>query len=277
MRIKISFKIATESWNAALRYFRKNPSILIPFVIAGLFDCLLLALIYLAPRPPLSVVLAPPIRAFWGEKFLHYPYNFLIIPRLYSYGHIFSSATISVLMTATAIGMLKEASSGIKPGISVNLRRSIKRYAGLFGIWLAAFILMGAASKITRLIGLKGWPVAAAIASAVSFILAVFVEVLFVYAIPAMIIKKEKIFRAVKTGLRFSGANFLPTLILVIVPALIYLPMMALKTKMPFLISKTFPETILIFLGAGIFTSTVINVLIVCSTAALFLKEGKTS
>jgi hypothetical protein len=46
---------------------------------------------------------------------------------------------------------------------------------------------------------------------------------------------------------------------------------------MPFLISRTFPETVLIFLGAGIVASTIIDILIVCSTAALFLKEEKTS
>ena len=71
---------------------RRYPIIVAPFIGVAMFEGFVLAVLFLAPRPPLSMALAPIIRAFWGEQFLHYPTNFLLLPKIFEYsrdGEIF--------------------------------------------------------------------------------------------------------------------------------------------------------------------------------------------
>jgi hypothetical protein len=60
-------------WKKVTGTFKRYPAIMMPFGCIALFEILGLIILFLAPRPPFSSVLAPVIRAFWGEQFLHYP------------------------------------------------------------------------------------------------------------------------------------------------------------------------------------------------------------
>lgn len=275
MSIKERFKIALDTWGETIRTFKENPRILTPFLIVGVCDAFILALIYLAPRSPLSAILAPPIRAFWGEQFLHYPFNLFLIPRLFNYGHIISTAVIGVLMTGLAIGMLKEAREGVRPGILFNLIKSIKVYLSLVVIWA---VLFGVVTLV-----FKGLPfalqlkqrTALQIALYTSFLISIFIEVIFIYAMPAVMIEKKRAWAAIKRSITFVKGIFLPTLFLVAIPMLIYIPMIVLRGKLSVLMNKLFPEMVLIFLGLGIIVSVITDCLITCSTAILFLNRRR--
>ncbi|MBU3933224.1 MAG: hypothetical protein KKH11_00960 [Candidatus Omnitrophica bacterium] len=268
-------KLAIRIWKETFETLLKNPIILLPFLIVGLFDIVLLILIYLAPQPPFSALLAPPIRAFWGEQFLHYPVNLFLIPRLFNYGHIISTAVIGVLMTGLAIGMLKDAREGVRPGILFNLIKSIKAYLSLVVIWA---VLFGLVTLI-----FKGLPfalqlkqrTALQVALYASFLISIFIEVIFIYAMPAVMIEKKRAWAAIKRSITFAKGIFLPTLFLVAIPMLIYIPMIALRGKLPVLMNKLFPEVVLISLGLGIIVSVITDCLITCSTAILFLNRRR--
>lgn len=273
--MKERFKIVLDTWRMTIGLFKQNPIILLPFFIVGLFDVLLLILIYLAPRPPLSALLAPPIRVFWGERFLHYPFNLLLIPRLFDYGHIVSTAFIGVLMTGAAIGMLKQAREGLKPNIFFNLVKSLRMYLRLLVIWLVMFGLVSAAFKGLPAVFHFKQGAASQIVLSAAFFVSILIQALFIYAIPAVIIEEKKAGAAIKRSMSFSKSVFIPTLLLVALPTLIYIPMIILRGKLPVLMSKVFPETVLIFLGIGIVISVVIDCLITSSTAILFLNKKK--
>ncbi len=66
-------------------------SLLIPFIILFIVDIILISVLYLSPRYPLSVLFAPPIRKLWGSQFLHYPMNFMLLPKLFYYARLVSS------------------------------------------------------------------------------------------------------------------------------------------------------------------------------------------
>ena len=275
MKIKEKFKIAVDTWKATLGLFKRNPAILIPFALVGLLDAVILLLIYLAPRPPLSALLAPPIRAFWGERFLHYPSNLLLIPRLFDYGRIISTALMGVLMTGAAIGMLKQAGEGLKPKILFNLVKSLRMYLRLLVIWLAVFGLITAV--------LKGFPfvlrlkpgAASQLLRYGGFLISILIQVIFIYAMPAVMIEEKKAWAAIKRSLSFSKSAFLASLILVMAPMLVYIPLIILRGKLALLMSKLFPEAVLIFLGLNILASVIIDCLVTCSTAILFLNKKK--
>lgn len=270
-------KIAIKTWGETFKILRAHPVIWLPFVIVGLFDTLVLVLLYLAPRPPLSALLAPPIRAFWGERFLHYPFNLFLIPRLFDYCHIISTAFMGVLMTGAAIGMLKQAKEGTKPNILFNLIKSLRMYLRLLVIWLVMFGLVSAVFKGLPAIFHFKQGVAFQMVIYAAFFISILIEAIFIYAMPAVIIEEKKAGAAIKRSISFSKSAFLPTLILVGLPTLIYIPMIILRGKLPVLMSKVFPEAVLIFLGIGIVISVIIDCLVTSSAAILFLnkKEGK--
>lgn len=260
-----------DIWKMTLGYFKAAPNIFIPFFVIGVFDVFLLLLIYLAPQRPLSIILAPPIRAFWGEQFLHYPVNLLLIPRLFNYAHTVSTAIIGVLMTGLAVGMLSEAKEGSRPGVLVNLIRSVKRYLTLIAVWLITFGLMTIIFKVPQFLHLKQTALSTGLY--VGFLFALLIEVIFIYTIPVVMLEKKKLWPAIKKGLSFSKSKFLPTLILIIFPTLIYIPLTLLGGRLPFLMNRLFPEVVLIFMGLGIIVSLIVDCLITCSTTVLFLNE----
>ncbi|MCM8813807.1 MAG: hypothetical protein NC924_07740, partial [Candidatus Omnitrophica bacterium] len=92
-------------WKQSLALFVQHPGALAPLIFLTLCEAGILALWFYAPRAPLSVVLAPPIRAFAGEHFLHYPANFLLLPRLL----FFSRAALYLCVGLAAFAMTFKA------------------------------------------------------------------------------------------------------------------------------------------------------------------------
>ena len=202
-------KLAIRIWRQTFETLAKNPVILLPFFIIGLFDVISLILIYLSPQPPFSALFAPPIRAFWGEQFLHYPFNLLLIPRLFSYVHIVTAAIIGVVMSGLVIGMLKDARAGEKPRILHNFIYALSRYFAILAIWLIMFMLGFLVYKLPSFFIPVNNRAIVQIAFYLSFLIVVFIEVVFIYAIPAAIIEKKGLISALKRGVLFSKNNFL--------------------------------------------------------------------
>ncbi|RKY33637.1 MAG: hypothetical protein DRP68_01675 [Candidatus Omnitrophota bacterium] len=264
-----------EVWKETFRILKRYPKILLPFFIIGALNALLLYFIYLAPQRPVFYFLGPPIRVFFGEKFLHYPYNFFLLPKLFNYGEIFLSALLGMVITAVAVGMISEAIKKERPHFLINFIKSIKRYFALLVVWFLSFILGTIVVKVggsffehSKILGELTW-------GSIVFILAVCAQLLFIYAVPLLIIEKKKLILALKENLFILRRLFLPTLILVLIPTLIYLPILAGRAKALFLINKFFPEIILGVLGIGVAVSFFIDLMVITSTTILFLKRGE--
>lgn len=273
--MKKKLMIAMDAWRMTFGLFKHNPSVLVPFFLVGLVDVVMLFIVYLAPQPPLSAILGPPIKVFWGERFLHYPFNLLLVPRLFDLAHIISTALIGVLMTGAVVRMLKESYAGIKPNLGLSLSKSLRVYLKLLVIWLVMFGLVSVVFKALPTIFHFKQRAASLIVFGAGFLISILIQAIFIYAIPAVIIEEKKIWPAIKRSASFCQSAFLPTLILVGLPTLIYIPMLILKRKLPFLMSKVFPETVLIFIGLGIVISVIMDCLITSSTAMLFLGKRR--
>ena len=66
----------------SIETFITHPVILFPFVTIAFIQMLILEVLYFAPRFPLSVFFNPIVKTLWGEKFVHYPHNFVVLPSL---------------------------------------------------------------------------------------------------------------------------------------------------------------------------------------------------
>src|SRR3990167_8068562 len=66
-----------------------HPVILIPFLTLAFIQLLILEILFFFPRYPLSVFFNPIVRTLWGEGFVHFPNNYLILPKLFQNAQVF--------------------------------------------------------------------------------------------------------------------------------------------------------------------------------------------
>lgn len=277
---KINFKTSPiKILIETIETIKNNPAVYAPFIAFAILELIALILIYLAPRMPFRPVLGPPIRAFWDEKFLHYPANFLLIPKLAS----MSRTTLSVLAGALLSGIAIAKTYG-KP-----VKIAFKKYVTLFLIVFILTVLFYASFNIINkllikyfmsghkkllFLGLGLWMGIGV--NLLNFFIALLLQSAFTYAIPGVIHRDEKFFKAMVNSFCFFRKHFVITLILVGVPMLIYVPIIILNANTAFLISKFFPESILyVCILSLIFSSLIIDPLITVSTALLYIKDKK--
>jgi hypothetical protein len=265
-------KTVIEIWRETFSLLKKHPVMVYPFCVTAAANLLSLWLVYLAPQRPVSYILAPPVRVFFGEKFLHYPLNFFILPKLFGYAEIVVSALVGILMVALSIGLISNAVKGEKTSLLVNFNKAIRRYFALLGIWAINFIFIVLISKIILKIFSATALGRGLIQSVAYFFLVIFAQVLFIYVTPVIIIKKKKLFPALKENFIILKKIFFSTVALVVLPAFLYLPMVMIKAKTIFLANKLFPEIILALLVIGALISVFIELVVTVSTTLLFLR-----
>lgn len=267
--MRLVIKVWKETFNLLARY----PRIVIPFIIAAALNAAALYLLFLAPQRPVSYLLAPPIRVFFGEKFLHYPFNLFLLPKLFYYAQVCVSASIGVLMLGMAISMLSEAHRGMIPRIFSNLGIAFKRYFSLFAVWGLLFLFNIAFLKLVQI---TNWneKISLAVMPYFNYFVAVFIQILFIYTMPALIIEKKKIFSAIKSNFSTLIRFFFPTVILALVPSFLYIPIIFIRnTSMPSLIQRYKPDVILFVLGASIFISFIIDFFLTIFPTLVFLRN----
>lgn len=270
-----------------LQLVKSQPKLLIPFIIFVVADLFFLFIIFVAPRQPFNVVLAPPIKAFWGEKFLHYPANFLLIPKLASLSRNFLSCLIGSLLTGCAVAMLADSYNNKVTRFFPSLKAGFKKYLSLFSVVFIITLLFWGCLKLLEMGLIKYFSSGHAsllflkpriwfgpLLIVINLFITVLIQGAFVYAIPLIMLEKEKLFKAILKSLGLFVKFFLPTVLLIGLPVLLYLPIIVLQFKTAFLISRFFPESVLyVCVAASVLNSLVIDLLITFSTAVLFLQN----
>ncbi len=265
--------MVVKVWKQTFNMVKENPKIVVPFFIVGVVNSIALYLIWMAPQRPVSYVLAPIIRAFWGEPFLHYPLNLSLVPKLFYFANILIDAIIGVLMTGVAIGLVKDAYVGDESQKFLNLRVSIKKYFLLLAVWLMMF---GFSLLFTKLTGsmalLNSKPLLAAV---LNYVIVILVQLFFLYPMVMIIIDKIGLFKALVNNFVFLSKHLVSSFLLVSVPALLYLPILVLQDKLQTLVRWFSPDIIIFVLGAGIFVILLINALITVAPVVLYLNNRK--
>lgn len=283
MGIRSSLGLSKSIWSVTFKMLARYPRILLPFFITALFEGLVLTVLFYYPRPPLTIIFAKPIHAFSGERFLHYPDNFLLLPQLFYYGQILVMMTVGVVMFGMAMGMVYQANTeGEKVKISGNLNRALRRYLTLAGLWLVTFILSLIILRVPRLLVVKflqPTDLARVLLQMLFYggvILTFFIEALFIYAYPAIIIERRGFLGAVKKSFGISKGVFLTTMILIITPRILDVMVMVLRQKFIGLMNLTLPEITLAILAVAIAVTFVTDSLVFLTTANLFVLSKET-
>ena len=258
-------------WKEVLTTVRKNPKLLIPFIVVALFDLGLLYFLYLAPQRPVISLLGPPITRIWGERFLHYPDHLFLLPKLFYYAHLFLNASLGLLMTGLAIGMFRDVRGKGSASILINLIDAIRRYLALLGVWIIMFVISFFLMELFDRIEVSD--TLASLFSIGTYFLVMLIQVIFIYAMPAIIIEKKGLIGGLKRGFGLLKKFFIFTIILTMVPALLYLPVLALRENLAGLIGKTLPEIIVAVTACGVLMTILIDIFFTFCPALVFLKE----
>ena len=252
---------------------RKNPIIYFLFIWIGILDLIALVLLFLAPSPPVSYLLAPIIRTFWSDQYLHYPDNFLLLPKLLGHAHFLISTVIGVFVTGLVIKQIEGDWSGERATTISSMQLVLKKYVALVVAWLISY---GAYVASLKLLMAVLPPIFPALQLLVSFLLAVAVQAILAFFLPALIVLNQGFLRSLWEAIRFGTQNMLVTSALILVPVFLALCVSVLKLYTPLFV-QVHPELVLWVLTAGIVVSVLVDLWVTSSVTLLYLKarQGK--
>lgn len=267
----------SQSYAQAISAVAKDPRIYLPFMIFAIVEMVTLFLLFLAPRMPFRVVMGPVISSLWGEQYLHYPYNFVLLPKLAGFSRMVLSVLAGSLLTGISLAYLYKKPIGA----------AIKKYLHLLLIVFLLTVLFYYCNKIfgklllkyftsghTKLlfIGARMWlgPINLFI---VQF-MAVVLQALFVYAIPVVMLSEKKFFGAILESVGMFFTNFRLTILFVLIPMMLTVPLLALNYNGSYFMSIFCPEFVL-WLGflAIIINSLLIDPMITLTTAVFYAEN----
>ena len=123
-------------YSATYKLFKDNPRLLQPFILLFLIQVLTLIVLYFSPRLPLRNIFGPIIRTFWGVRsgtaFLHYPYSFILLPKLFQVCSLALSVLLGALTSGIAITMIQGIENKKRLDFFSAARLTIGKYMYLF-------------------------------------------------------------------------------------------------------------------------------------------------
>ena len=278
----------TTIYHQSIQALKAQKKLLIPFAIFAGIESIVLTLIFLAPRVPFNAVLGPPIKTFKGEMYLHYPVNFLLIPEASSFFRTIISVLIGSLLAGAAALMIAQVFEKKAAAFGSAIAGSAKKYFQLFIIILSTAVILHYAYKGVT-IGLAKYFIAGhkqlfgytysvwrgPLTIIISIFILLVVQAFFVYAVPFLMIGKEKLFKAIWRSFVLFSRNIWQTLLIVTLPFLVYIPVIILQYKTAYLIDNVFPELVLIVAYIEILLSSLVVDLFVTMSATLFYLNNK--
>ncbi len=225
------------------KLFSSQRKLWLPFIVTAATEAMLLGLIWLAPHPPFSTVLAPPIQYFFTERMLHYPWHLWFLYHAMKHTNVAASIIAGAFMTGIACGMVRQAHDGQPLSLRGVLLSKRVRYSRVVILWVITWVL---AKGMLELLGEYApkapWVLFAALA------LGILLQACLIYVIPAAVYDGlswwRSLWRGVVEALRYPFS----TLILVAIPSLwIMAFVLVCNERRVMLLMRETPEIALLF------------------------------
>ncbi len=262
--------------------WRRRPgAVLWPFFWVAAAEAAALVFLHLAPRPPVLRLLGPIIRRYWGEAYLHYPLDLVLLPTLFQKAQVAVGLLLGPLMAGAAVWMISRlaADGGAAPRVAEGVRVALRRFFAVFAVAALVFLLMkwslaGANALFREALSLgpslprwASW----ALHLGINLAAGTLAETLFVFSIPAIVVEDASVWRSLGRSLRAVRDSFAAAFSLVALPVAAFLALALARIRLPALMERTVPEASLWFLAGTIVVSFLVNAFLVSSTAVLFL------
>jgi hypothetical protein len=263
-----SWQTCTEIYKNTVQVLKENPTLVILFFIIALLDWLALAVLYNAPSEPFSFVLAPIIRTFWDDRYLHYPQNFVLLPKLFSHAHFLILCTFGLFITGIVIKKIEAHFKSKELSIISASGFVLKKFIPILVAWLASYWFFLFLSKIL----FKVLPQTNLLAQlAGGFFLALIVQSLTAFILPAILVNNRGFFKDFWQGLKTGARHITTTGLIIAVPVLVIILISFFKALGASLVQSN-PEIVLWILAVSIFVSMIVDLIVTSTTTLLFLK-----
>ena len=235
----------------------QSPAIFFPFSVLAFVQLLILEIFFFAPRFPLSGFFGPIINKFAGSKYLIYPNNYILLDRWFNHWSV--QGIVFVFLGSFFIGVAILIINSINNEGQINLpaiyKETWQRYVHL---WCAALTVFSVIFFFSFLYGLiykrallirstsggfffikqlvmQGAPL-------YQLLIALFSLAVFAYIFPIIILEKRGFFSALVLNFKMLWPSFICILLVVIIPALLYIPLLLLKINGKLFVNVWAPE-----------------------------------
>ncbi len=241
-----------------------------PYVAYALFQLYLLEVLAFIHRPPLVGFFGPLVRRMKGEIYLHYPFNFLLLDRIFHGIQI----PLFLLIGCVCAGATAWAVSQINDERTIQWRAFLRRcgriYPHLILAGLLIFLVFLGWSRLEA--ELIGRAAAIRSTSGVFFLIkqAVFLGMPYVRLffsvlsmsllggiLPIITIEETHIFKAIALNFKSLRGAWGSLFVALLIPALLFVPVILLRANLSFFQTTFAPEFRAVFLiiafGVGLF------------------------
>jgi hypothetical protein len=256
----------------------KQRGIWIPFLCLALVQWILLLLLVGFYQPFLAWLLVPLLKAAGAGMVLHYPQLYLALPTLFSRASLLVDFVVGTLFFGLGFLMVYAAAAGLSgQGAWEQTRRAYLKllavrfpsalFTGLLFFVLPRLLPSGEAELHGQALRLLRYG---------TFLAGVAVEALFVYAPLALLVPKRSLGGAFRETFALAGRMPLATLLVVLGPNLIQLPMAAVLRRSDSVVQNLTPEAVGWMMAGSVAIYALINYLIIGSAVRIFGARSQT-
>ncbi|GEM_PF-1177711 len=248
---------------------KKDPTIFVLFTFIALVDLGVLTFLFLAPMAPVSNLLAPIIRTFWDDIYLHYPQNFLLLPKLFKHAHFLVMATFGIWVNALVVKKIENQLTERKKRSLLSLSGSVlKKYIPLLFSWLAVYFLF------TNSLKLINWfmPKVLVLHLGVLFAMTLAAQSLAAFLMPVILCGGKNFFQSWKEAFRQGVLNFKTMSVLTLIPILAVVLLAFLSAFTPVYV-RIYPELTLWILVLVSIAMTLVDFFVTSTATVLFLEQ----
>jgi len=268
----------------AIDTFVNNPVILIPFLTIAFIQLLILEMLYFFPRFPLSMFFNPIVTTLWGGEFVHYPNNFIILPKLFQNAQVFLYLFVSCFFIAVAISIISNINNGQKINVWAICRETLGQYVDIFAGALISFGLFFGLHKLYNILMTQVLSASSVdgiflvmkkfIAYGTPFVnllFGVIVTTLFAFVFPVIVIEKKRIIAAIGLNFKHLWGSFWFIFSIVLLPTLLYVPVLLLRDNLGGIAQTIMPEIRVIAFVISILVTMIIDVIIYTAITTYYL------
>ena len=275
MRLLYQFITTFWTWLQTLKSFRR-PLLLIPFLAYGALEVLLILALLSFYTSPFKFFLPPLYTHFFGERALHYPDVFLLLPDLFARASLVFGVIFGPLLLGFATRAFADYYVADKFSLSESFRVCLRKFPSLFVISVFSTVAVIGAGIFGGFVGrdiiakvFSSWP----LIIAVRFIIAVAIEALLIYAVAFVVLRNENLLKGILFSIRKAALNPVASWLLVAVPVLLYYPVRFASSRSALLVQKFNPEIVAAVLIGGVILTVFSNFILVGGITRYFLIE----
>jgi hypothetical protein len=255
------------------RRMLKAPNTLLPFVVFVAVLAVWLISCTFFTIPPISTVMVPVIEKLSGDRALHYPMHFILLPRTYNLFYLPFVILAGFVLFGRAVFAMADYYG--RTGRAVEARPPFARAVpAMIVVGLVYVILAGAPNLAATWLAARmdnAWAVR--LLGFSGLLAGLTAQVLLVYSLLA--IRREGCgpLRAIRRSVSVGLSRFLPTLFVVFSIYLVHRPIDALLQYPDKVVLKFRPELVFFLLLAGIILELVTSFVLFATTTALSLSR----